>query len=564
MLKIKKLDNRGVTRLLVPILAVSLLAGIGSYRVFQGLANPPHLTGTEDINRISMHVGPEERIAGPSNYHDSTYTIQNFNDKWYGLTANGTTYKFELDPETLLPKKEAPANKDDIPASQVLLRRDLSVPYADRTKDTPRHPDGCGAWLLGSLYKFRLEPGHMIGWYHGEHGCARENAEDGNRTNMSLAFAESFDNGKTWLKPNYPNNRIITVEDALKNDVRQNDAGNGRIIKIGDYFYIFYEANSAQNNSFGRHKHVARSKVSDRGKPGTWKKWYCSDPSTVSSCNFNSQPGIGGKSTPIKNIGDRYVVFNRYLNRYISTNAHGDGFTLSAANGGSINNDQDIKNLLTSWRTKTEVFYPPVTHKDDTTVNNWERDNCSECKQLYAYNSTIGAFGNSRGSGRSFYIYYLKIFPGENFNEGYTMRRKVTLSLSDVTTKTTRVELSVYKNSAGRQRITTELPQPSTGFTRYDKKIGYVLGHHAAGYQPLFECQRPSGQFYLKLLNTTQPEAVPVPGNPPTKCNSTDKLARRVGWVSPTKTGEASVPIYDDSTSASSARGKPIGYALPL
>lgn len=552
-------------RKLVPVLAICLIAGVGSYFVFKSSAS---VDGKYDINKIAVQLGPEEYVAGPTDAHDTTYfTERDDKGRWYGFTGNGTSFVIPLNEKNMLPESPLQRDKKDIPKHRVILDADTAAP---RNVDDPKHPDTCGAWIIGAVYKNPKKSGHWIGWYHGERNCLRGNLTGGDRTHMTMGYAESFDSGKTWKKTGYPNNRIITADRALENNGALNDTGNGRVIQIGDYFYMFYQSNSAQEaTATGRKIHIARSKVSDLGRPGTWKKWYCTDINKKSTCSFN-QPGVGGKSTRLANedgknvLKDQYVTWNRYLNRYIAFGNEKGSFRLLASEGDDFLN----------WTSKQELIQPIPTSMDDFTVDNWNKDatpakcynkdrtKVAECKQLYGYNSIIGMQGNSDGSGKNFYIYYLKHYAGQGFGDGYILRRKVTLQGGTATTMTARTELALYKDAKGRQRITSELPEPWLGYVR-KSTIGYVLSNPAPGYQPLFECKKPDGSYYAKRIKTTEPYGVPVPGDPPTKCSATDKLIRRIGWVSPVRTSEATEAIYDVSgSSALTQRGAPLGYIL--
>lgn len=568
-----------------------------------------HVDGKMDINKVKVQLSPEEYVAGPVTFSDSAYFIEkDLKDRSYGFMSNQISYVFRLDKngKPIIPSKESALKK------QIILSRDqrpkAGTPERakyDREEEKGLHPDRCGAWMVSAIHKNPKNKKHWIGWYHGEKGCDYSIG----KTHMSLAYAESFDAGKNWRKPKYPNNRIITANNALKNfsttddNTDLDDTGNGRVTRItnknGDYYYIFFRASGIVNKTNSKGDvtkvlvkdsiHVARSKVSSLGKPGTWKKWYCRDSGKRSTCSY-SEPGIGGRSTPIGVQPGatptaeivpspyRFISYNRYLKRYIAIQAHGNGFGLRASNG---------DDFLT-WKKKTDTIYPAVTHDKDFTVQNWnwggDPKKCQrkgadgsymatrfECKQLYMYTSIIGLKNDGERTGQEFYLYYTKVYPGEDHSQRYLMRRKVKLliptedasSSPKTPTKTTRVQLAVYENKQGHRRITTELPHPKSGY-KLKSKLSYVLSAPASGYQPLFECQRTNGQFYTRRVPVTWAYGVPDSLNPPTMCNATSKLIRRIGWVSPRQTEEASVPIYETSqASTSRSQSTPIGYGLP-
>lgn len=580
------------------------------------------INGKMDINKVSFTLGEEELVADASSLvaldrqkstngesgsiYDNSYFIEKEQGKYYGFLANVNSYAFKLNDQGLpiIPstldglEKRVKLESDKRPS-----KNDPARAKFDREEARGLHPDRCGAWLLSAIHENPNNPKHWIAWYHGEDGCDYDNR----KTHMTLAYTESFDEGKTWKKPNYPHNRVITADPRLETEsvagekVKVDDAGGGRTLRIDDHYYMFFRASGKVKTTkngqiveqiINDRIHVARSKVSDLGKPGTWKKWYCPDTANRSTCKY-SEPGIGGKSTPIsvnppgKGVtsdtlppSGRFITYNRHLNRYITMQAHGCGFRLHASNG---------EDFLT-WKEKTEALYPAVTSVDenkdckDYTVNNWNQGGdpkkCQirnedgtysptnfECKQVYMYTSIIGLQGDGERTGREFYLYYGKVFPGEGLDQRYLFRRKVTVNAREADVqKTTKVALTVYEDKHGHRRLTTESPEPRLGY-RAKSTVGYVLGDAAPGYQPLFECKKPGGDYYTMRLETAEPYAVPVPAvapRPPTKCNATDKLIRRIGWVSPKRTDEASVAIIPDFGGSSAARSAPIGYALPI
>jgi len=198
--------------------------------------------------------------------------------------------------------------------------------------------DSCGVWL-NSVYKH--DENHWIGWYHAEDNC---HYEQGGQTHKSMAFTESFDGGHTWIKPNYPNNQILTADTSFNGHPDQDDAGDGRVIRIGDYLYLFFFADAKYKTDgspdFSQadwENHIARSKVSDEGKPGTWDKYY--------NGSF-SEPGIGGRSTPLDNrpVNANFVVYNSYLDKYITSFVSGKwGFFLNYSSGTSE------QNIISCW-----------------------------------------------------------------------------------------------------------------------------------------------------------------------------------------------------------------------
>lgn len=131
--------------------------------------------------------------------------------------------------------------------------------------------------------------------------------------------------------------------------------------------------------------------------------------------------------------------------------------------------------------------------------------------------------GQSCCSGSDFYVYYVKLFPGDKFDKRYLFRRKVTLVQS--VGLLNRVELTTYKNSLGQRRTSTEAPK-SKSYRRVGE-TGYLLSHSEPGWNQVFDCSRRSDY----ALHVQQ-------------CPTGWKPYRRVGWVHPTRTDTATVPVY--------------------
>jgi hypothetical protein len=479
---------------------------------------------------FEVQLGAEERVAGPSGAIDSTYFSEKdaTTGRLVGYMGNATTYRYETSGNTRLAQ------------GKVALQKGAVGTF-----------DGCGAWL-SSVYQ--VTKTHWVGWYHAEAPGADDKGlcdyADAS-TVWRVAFAESFDAGKTWKKPSYPNNKVLTQDTALNGPITE-DAGNPRVIRVGDYLYMFFQA-ATSNTGAGsiRQLNVARAPLSSLGKPGSWKKYYCTpqlfgDP----KCDF-TEPGIGGRSTAMSNISApaRFVSYNSYLGRYIAPLATGRwGFSLRIADNGPADD-------FRTWASAATI-YPAVSTTTDTTVDQWGTRTASS-RQLYAYGSVLGADGNSTTTGRVFYLYYVKVFPKAGFTQRNLFRRKVTLVRTDGI-PSNRVQLTTYVDGKGHRRTTTELPQ-STAY-HVQSNAGSLLAVARDGWKDVYDCSATKGDAYLRT----------------TACPAGTQAVRRIGYVSPTRTALATVAIYQcwDKRTArhfSSNSGKcsgarkigVLGYGLP-
>jgi len=450
------------------------------------------------LSGFVVQVGPEERVYGPTGKVDFPYfSERTASGKLIGFISNNDSYR-----------TTSRNNNAKLVQPKLILKRGPAGSF-----------DKCGAWLIGSVYKATAQ--HWIALYHAEAAGAGDDDRcifKDESVVASVAWAESTDGGMTWRKTGYPRNQVLTQDSALGGP-RAEDATMGRMFRVGDYLYLYYGATAAGNDDAKR-LHVARSTVTDQGRPGTWKKYYCT---ALGSCGF-TQPGLGGHSTPIDKIDPsaRAIVPNTYLGRYLALYATGkDGFRLYVSD--SLIGDPADPAL--HWPGSIPI-YPAVSHSDDGLVDQWGT-RTSRSKQLYGYPSIISATGDSNVSGQTFYIYYVKLFPGGDFPERYLMRRKVTLSKTS--TGPNRVALTTYFNKLdGRRRTSTERPESRT--YRPQSTTVYLAGQGtqaANGFSEVFECKKRA-DFLLRIGGCAVGQ-VPV---------------RRVGWISPVATDVATIPVY--------------------
>lgn len=119
--------------------------------------------------------------------------------------------------------------------------------------------------------------------------------------------------GATFAKPKYPFNQVITAP-ARDTDPDNDDEGDHHVIVVGDYLYLYFVA------SRDWQVRVARSWVSDAGRPCTWFKYYQ---------GAWNEPGLGGESSPIDPSGAStrsWVTYNTFLKAYV-------GFSYEALDG---------------------------------------------------------------------------------------------------------------------------------------------------------------------------------------------------------------------------------------
>lgn len=451
--------------------------------------------GASPLTGFVVQIGPEERVFGPSGMVDFPFFSERTpSGKLVGFISNNDSYR-------TVSRRNAKLVKP-----KVILRRGGIGKF-----------DKCGAWLIGSVYKVTAQ--RWVAAYHAEAAGRGDNNRciyNDESVVASIGLAESNDGGTTWRKPGYPHNRIITQDRALSG-ARGEDATMGRLLKMGNYLYLFYGATN-RGDPDAKQLQVARSHVNDLGRPGTWFKYFCK-PRLVGGCEPTwTEPGLGGRSTPIKGIDAkaRWLVPNTFLQHHIAFYASGKkGFRLY------VSNNADTA-LPMSW-TGSIPIYPPVSTERDRLVDQWGT-RTARSKQLYAYPSVVSVTGDSNTSDQTFYVYYVKLFPGGGFPERYLMRRKIVLSTTS--SGAHRVALTTYfSKQDGRRHTSTERPQQAS--YRPQSTDGYLAGQRVDGYRQVFDCKRRA-DFVLRL----------------DRCALGESPVRRVGWISPDPTISATVPIY--------------------
>jgi hypothetical protein len=411
---------------------------------------------------VKIQIGPLEVVRGPDMATDNPFNTLMGTSSLLAYIANGSTWGYlggSL--ETLRPLNnpvlQAGANLADF--------------------------DYCGAWLCRVW-----QDGTVIrGWYHAETDCDYSIG----RTHMSVAYAESYDGGRTFVKPNYPNNQVITAPPTYTNP-DLDDEGDHRVIRIGDYLYLYFLATRDWRI------HLARSHILDGGRPATWQKYY--------NGSFN-QPGLTGESSAIadwRTLGRSWVSYNSYLNSYLGLSGiwpygqdrqKGWGFAVSP---------DGLK-----WIALPYLVLP--------SEGKWvEREKKLEL-ELANYPSLISIYGDSDQIGDTFWLYYMYINPYEDFDQRYLVRRKIHISTTTSSAPidlVPRIALSKYQK-LNDTWFTTTNTDPTYQFI---ETIGYLFTDEVPNSIPLYDC-------YIDSWN----DHVLVPND---KSCGGERYLRPVGWIS--------------------------------
>jgi len=239
--------------------------------------------------------------------------------------------------------------------------------------------DELGAWLNGI---YQDDKGRLHGYYHGE---SRKDPISKTRNKASLGYAYSDDGGKTWIKPNYPNNKIITGQNG------QDYAGDGHLVIRKDYLYFYYGQTDGER--------LALSRLQDKGLPGTWNTYVRSN----KPGKIHTVPSMKANGSEL--FGLRYgafVAWNTYLKKWLAVD-------------GDLNGLKDNKLILKvssdgiTWSKLSSSSSPLLQHSFPGQI---------------LYPSLVGIDGETE-TGKQFWLYY--IYLG---HPNILARVKVTLSSS--------------------------------------------------------------------------------------------------------------------------------------
>lgn len=172
----------------------------------------------------------------------------------------------------------------------------------------------------------------------------------------SVALAVSKDNGQTFTKLG----PILTgvPEDPKWTGYAQGNAeGSVTTDPTGQWLYLYYTDHSRTDPASGRTRSVitcvARSKLGDGGRPGTWKKYFQGD---------FSEPGLGGKDSEVANCWAANVTYVPEMRRYIMVGVR-DGLCFFTSQDGihwsgrtGLTNDEDV--YVDTNRNKSSAWHP--------------------------------------------------------------------------------------------------------------------------------------------------------------------------------------------------------------
>lgn len=151
----------------------------------------------------------------------------------------------------------------------------------------------------------------VLGFFHAEKPTGGKNKEGTHRFYATIGLAVSEDGGQTFKKIG-----PIICGPAEDPDWKGTAQGNADVSvcldHTGKWLYAYYTEHSRKDPATGKTRSVitcmARSKVEDGARPGTWKKYY--------NGSFD-EPGLGGKDSEVANCWAPQVTYIPEMKKYV-------------------------------------------------------------------------------------------------------------------------------------------------------------------------------------------------------------------------------------------------------
>eukprot|EP01084_Bolivina_argentea_P202325 345713_1 len=323
---------------------------------------------------------------------------------------------------------------------------------------SPSDFDYCGDWINAVINNQPNESLNIVhGFYHEEWQC---DYAYNFYTNKSIAYAISTDGGLSFIKPNYPNNIIISgANTSTKHTTGEGD--HQVAIVNNSILYLYFMENNYENSPYGVSIGLAKSK--QYGIPGTWFKYL--------NGTFSS-PGIRGDSSMISNITGTCVRYRSIYNDFISM-----GQVITNPLVGYGPRLSFSKNGINNWILMNEslLFLDSM---------NWNRE--SPVGEFIAYSSLISKdielginnlydFVNNN----SYWLYYTWM-PPNGTNNKYLVRRSLKIiqyeNIIPSNIGQVRVVLSYYYNSNKYDSwFTTALVPINNSYNQIKNVFGMIL-----------------------------------------------------------------------------------------
>jgi hypothetical protein len=347
------------------------------------LAPLPPLTPSQSFSTV---VGPPEVMGGPaSDLFDQPHLAIHSTAGVLGYTSNSASVLYSL-------------------GASIEAQLPTPLPVGLHADPSPLSYSHCGKWLNAAFVDAH-NASLVHGFFHQEWDC---DYAHNLYTNKSIGYALSTDGGLTFV----PQAAQLIAGRNFSAASRASQCGEGDhgVLQLGSYLYLYFlEWDAPLSQHGGTSVGVARSLVSDAGRPGTWYKWQG---------GAWASPGVGGDADSVAALPGTAVY--RLADAPTSLMAVGVMFSgpldvaYSAASTGSSADP-------TQWA--PAAAGPLFT----AAYASWSRN--ANSSELFGYPALVGEQGAAPLPSAHF-VYATYLAPGTDFSTRFLVRRPVRLYYS--------------------------------------------------------------------------------------------------------------------------------------
>jgi len=331
-------------------------------------------------------------------------------------------------------------------------------------------------------------------WYHGE--IQYTESRDGLTFNPSrfeyngVGLNSSFMpyNSSTWCITS-AGSFIKSAADIEETGTDNSGTGPHWALRMGDYIYMYWIDFWAENaeGQHGTYICVARSRWTDRGRPGTWWKWYRSTSATNDDGGAGgfTEPGVGGRCSAVVGIAGTCVVSVTVqgLQKQIL-------ISIPANDEGPLSISEDGLH----WTRQATYLWPRIPKR------RWNR------QWFVGYTSIL------QDEDDRYWLYAMHLGPYSNYFRT-TVRWPLSFHSATRPLCSTRYGLTRWRSYTNQLDLrTTIAPMDTLQYEALDL-VGYTGGCYGDNTVGLVDCRVQYGAYFLATMDECEKSGRPAPHN---------------------------------------------------
>jgi hypothetical protein len=344
--------------------------------------------GPRASETLATAVGVPEVVGGP--------TCCLFDSPFLGLATSAGTVGLSANSDTFVVSLGASVSSQ--------LAQPLPTGLAADSDNTSY--SHCGKWLNAAF----VDPANasiVHGFFHQEWHCDYAHAL---YTNKSVGYAQSVDGGLTFVPVPTPSGADPAADQLVASSnttaAHQTGEGDHGVVRIGDYLYMLFVCWDGDVRVHGgTTAAMARSRVADGGRPGTWFKYFQ---------GAWSQPAVGGRSDAVLALPGTAVYA---LPSVSPSTALAVGVIFSAALNVAWADGAGADAAPTDW---APAAAGPIFN---AAWASWDRN--ANSSELFGYPGLTAATGGAGGAVApdASFVYFTYLSPGHDFTARWLVRR---------------------------------------------------------------------------------------------------------------------------------------------